>query len=73
MKAKKKEKENYSLYMLTKDWGELSNLPGVDNSQVIRVLPYIRREDGYEYPTKPMTKFQWKLRFFLAFEPYYKS
>lgn len=66
-KTKSKEKENYSLYMLTKDWGKLSNLPGVDNNRAFRVLPLIIREDGYQYPTKPMTKFQWKLRFFLAF------
>lgn len=62
-----KPEENYSIEYLKSLMQPLSNLPGIDNNLVIRSLPLVIREDGYILPTKPLTKRQWKIRYFLSF------
>jgi hypothetical protein len=62
-----KDEDNYSIIALKKLWGPDTDLPGIDNSKIIRPLPLVIREDGYRWPTKPLTKRQWKMRYYLSF------
>lgn len=62
-----KPKRNYSKEVLLRFMSNPSDLPGIDHKDILWTLPLIIREDGYVLPTKPMGKWKWRLRYFLAF------
>lgn len=65
MAKKKRVKRNWTHHIYFNK--PLSNLPGVDNSKVIRVDPIMIRDDGYVLPIEPMTKRRWYFLWYISY------